>query len=254
MSETTSNRLYGFDIADLTHESEAKRLASEASHFLETSKKSRLFLISKDSHVIARPSKQAKSRNPKKKHNRKKIIFNELFTHNGKNYRVNSAKSGLYAEILIKLIEQFELASQKWGRVFVLRFDLHSHYYTGDNKRITAFRKRLFQRLKREYGFNQIGFGWVREMERSKAQHYHWVLFLDGNLIRHSSRINQMIKDAWEDVTGAYHVPVIPRPFYFGNTEAIAQDAIYRISYLAKARGKGYRDKQAKDYQTSRMK
>jgi len=27
--------------------------------------------------------------------------------------------------------------------------------------------------------------------------------------------------------------------------------AIYRISYLAKTRGKGYRDPQAKDYETS---
>jgi hypothetical protein len=31
-------------------------------------------------------------------------------------------------------------------------------------------------------------------------------------------------------------------------------DAIYRISYLAKVRGKGYRDPQAKDYGTSRLK
>ena len=30
--------------------------------------------------------------------------------------------------------------------------------------------------------------------------------------------------------------------------------AIYRISYLAKTRGKGYRDPQAKDYETSRLK
>jgi len=30
--------------------------------------------------------------------------------------------------------------------------------------------------------------------------------------------------------------------------------AIYRLSYLAKVRGKGYRDSQAKDYQTSRLK
>jgi len=251
MSETVSKQLHGFDIADLTRDSEAKSLTGEASHFSETSNKSRLFLISKDSLVIAKTSK---AKNQKKKRNRKKVIFNDVFTHNGKDYRVNSAKSGLYAEILTKLIEQFELASQKWKRVFVLRFDLHSHYYSGDNKRITAFRKRLFQRLKREYGFNQIGFAWVREMERSKAQHYHWALFLDGDLIRHSSRINLMVKDAWEDETGAYHVPTIPRPFYFGNVETIAEDVIYRVSYLAKARGKGYRDKQAKDYQTSRMK
>ena len=254
MFKTASMPLHGFDTAVLTHESEAKPLTGEASCFPETSKKSRLLLVSKDSPVLPKERKAGKSKNPKKIRNRKKVIFDDIFTHNGKDYRVNSAKSGLYVEMLIRMIEQFELASQKWNRIFVLRFDLHSHYYSGDNKRITAFRKRLFQRLKRKYGFNNIGFCWVREIERSKAQHYHWVLFLDGDLIRHSSRINQMIKDAWEDETGAYHVPTISRPFYFGKPEEIVEDVIYRISYLAKARGKGYRDEQAKDYQTSRMK
>ncbi len=253
MYETASKRLHGFDIAELTQESEAKPIQGEASYFSETGDKSRLFLISKD--ALDKPtSNNSSEAKRKKKRNRKTVVFNDIFTHNGRDYRVNSAKSGLYAEILAKIIEQFELASQKWGRVFAIRFDLHSHYYSGDNKRITLFRKRLFQRLKREYGFSEIGFCWVREMEKSKAQHYHWVLFLDGNLIRHSSRINHMIKHAWEDETGAYHVPVIKRPFYFGKAEDIAQDVIYRVSYLAKARGKGYRDKQAKDYQTSRMK
>ena len=32
------------------------------------------------------------------------------------------------------------------------------------------------------------------------------------------------------------------------------QDAIWRISYLAKTRGKGRKPKQAKDYSTSRIK
>jgi len=31
-------------------------------------------------------------------------------------------------------------------------------------------------------------------------------------------------------------------------------EAIWRISYMAKIRGKGYRDPQANDYQTSRLK
>lgn len=250
MCVIASKQLHGFDTAVLTQECEVKPISGEASSLSEMDKTSRLFLVSKDLPVKDQTIDYKKR---KQKHNRKKVIFSDVINHNGRSYRVNSAKSGLYAEILAKIIEQFEVASHKWGRVFVLRFDLHGHYYSGDNKRITSFRKRLFQRLKREYGFNEIGFCWVREMERSTAQHYHWVLFLDGNLIRHSSKINRMIKDAWEDETGAYHVPVIKRPFYFGRAEDIAQDVIYRVSYLAKARGKGYRDKQAKDYQTSRM-
>ncbi|MFT6910275.1 MAG: hypothetical protein ACJAS1_007003, partial [Oleiphilaceae bacterium] len=126
--------------------------------------------------------------------------------------------------------------------------------YTKDNAIITAFRKRLNQRLKRYYGFKEIGSCWVREQERAKTQHYHFVLFLDGNLIRHSSKINEMVRAAWDDGTGTYTMPHIPRPYHFVDSEDTMQDAIYRVSYLAKPRGKGYRPPQTKDFQCSRMK
>ncbi|OUR63525.1 hypothetical protein A9Q79_10300 [Methylophaga sp. 42_25_T18] len=182
------------------------------------------------------------------------MTFDEKFVHNGTEYRVNAKKSGLYVQILKRIIEQFEIAVIKWKRVLVLRFDLHTHCITKDNKQMTAFRKRLFQKIKREYGFKEIGFCWVREHEKGKKQHYHWVLFLDGDVIRHSARINIIIKEAWESPTGNYYMPTIKRPFYFVDRDQVAKDAIYRVSYLAKTRGKGYRDKQTKDYQCSRMK
>ena len=51
-------------------------------------------------------------------------------------------------------------------------------------------------------------------------------------------------------------MPVIKNPFYFidkDNYQEMRGEAINRISYLAKTRGKGYRDPQAKDYGTSRL-
>jgi len=170
--------------AVLTCKSKGEVLPVKASPVSETVKKARLFLISKDaSNSYPQISKeiQSGSKKAKRTHNRKRIVFGDSFTHNGKTYRVNSAKSGLYVEILTRIIEQFEIASTKWGHVFVLRFDLHTHSYTKDNKLITDFKKRLFQKLKREYGFKDIGYCWVREQERAKAQHYHFVLFLDGD-------------------------------------------------------------------------
>jgi hypothetical protein len=259
LSDLLPKSLHGFETTVLGQEIEAEPLIGKASSFSETPLKERLFLISIDSSInkenkppVNKKGQKQAARN--KKRNRKRVIFDDTFTHNGNVYKVNPEKSGLYEEILTKLVGQYEIANTKWKRVFVLRFDLHSHYYAPNNERVTRFRDRLFKRLKREYGFEQIGFCWVREMKRAKAQHYHWVLFLDGNLIRHSSRINQVIKDAWEDETGAHHMPTIKRPFYLGNAEQIANDVIYRCSYLAKATGKGKRDKQAKDYQCSRMK
>lgn len=257
MVKTALNITGGFDTAVLTHKLRGEAQPDKASPFSESVLKDGLFIISKverneiplQDTVIDNLAKKVKRTN-----NRKRIIFDDTFLHNGKTYQVNSAKSGLYVEVLTRIIEQFEITLAKWNRVFVLRFDLHTHRFTNDNKLMTGFRKRLFQKLKREYEFKDIGFCWVREQERAKTQHYHWVLFVDGRLIRHSSRINQMVKDAWEDLTGTFTVWHVKRPFYLVDSDDIMREAIYRLSYLAKPRGKGYRPPQTKDFQCSRMK
>jgi len=258
MSNSSPKKEGGIDIAVLTREGVGEALMAEASPFSENDNNERLFLISNaDSNqsLLDNGSEmKVVSKKAKRTINRKRVFVGDAFTRNDKTYSVNSAKSGLYVEILSGMIDQFEIAITKWRRVLVLRFDLHTHSNTKDNKIVTAFRKRLVQKLKREYGFKEIGYCWVREQERAKAQHYHWVLFLDGDLIRHSKRIIEMVKQIWENPTGNNHVPVIKNPFYFVDSEQLAQKAIYRASYLAKTRGKGYRDKQVKDYQCSRMK
>ncbi|MBL1320110.1 MAG: inovirus-type Gp2 protein [Methylophaga sp.] len=254
MREIAPNITGGFDIAVLTYKSKDEALIGKASSLPETAKKERLFLLSKEEANNPPLNNKETPKKIKRTTNRKRVISDDTFLHNGVTYQINTAKSGLYVEILIRIIDQFEIAVLKWKRVLVLRFDLHTHKFTKDNHSQTAFRKRLFQKLKRVYGFKEIGFCWVREQERSKSQHYHWVLFLDGDLIRHSKRINQLIKDAWERPCGNYHVPTIKRPFYFADSSQVAISAIYRVSYLAKPRGKGYRAKQTKDYQCSRMK
>ena len=201
------------------------------------------------------PCKQSNAKKLKKTLNRKSTFFNDTFLYDGKEYRVNSTeKFGLYSEILSRMISQFEICREKWKRVFVLRFDLHTHAYSKDNKRISAFRKRLFQKLKRHYRCKDIGYCWVREQEKAKTQHYHFVLFLDGDLIRHPKKIIPIIKDSWEDPAGTYTMPFIKKPYHFVDSEQSLQDAIYRISYLAKPRGKGHRPDQTKDFGSSRIK
>ena len=249
----------GFDIAVLTHKRNGGALKNRASPISEMTEKERLFLLSNSLEPNPPLKEEGNAvgvalNKPKRTVNRKKITFDDIFAHNGTEYPVNAKTSGLFVQIMKRIMEQFEIAMTKWKRVFVLRFDLHTHCITNNNKIMTAFRKRLFQKLKREYGFKKIGFCWVREHEKGKKQHYHWVLFLDGDLIRHSARIIKMIKDVWESPTGNYYMPTIKNPFYFVDSEQVAKDAIYRVSYLAKTRGKGYRAKQTKDYQCSRMK
>jgi len=113
---------------------------------------------------------------------------------------------------------------------------------------------RLKQWIKRNYGIIDIGSIWVREREKAKEQHYHLTLYLDGNKIQHPKKLNVQIKEMWAPHG---HMPTILKPYYYidrNNLKARRLDAIYRVSYLAKVRGKGYRDEQAKDYGASRLK
>lgn len=258
MDKIALNKEGGFDIAVLTQDRTGEALMVEDPSCPEKDINGRLFLVSNASNKQLIPNNVAEntsaSKKPKRTINRKQVFEGDAFTHDGETYNVNSAKSGLYVEILSAIIKQFQISVTKWTRVFVLRFDLHTNIITKDNKIMTAFRKRLVQKLKREYGFKEVGFCWVREQERAKAQHYHWVLFLDGDLIRHSKRINEIVRQLWEGTANNNYVPIVKNPFYFVDNEQLAQEAIYRVSYLAKTRGKGYRDNQVKDYQCSRMK
>jgi hypothetical protein len=234
---------YGFDSAVLPHgvsAEDALDLSLASGEWVEACG---LFLVSNN------------TTKPKSKtNNRKRELHRDTYLHHGTEYHINSEGSGIYVEILGAMLEQFEVAQHNWRRVFVYRFDLHKKNYAGNNEIITRFRKRLFPKLKRRYGFKDIGFTWAREIERAKAQHYHFVLFLDGNKIRHPSALFKIIRKTWEDVEAGNTMPVIKNPYHFIDDGAKVMPAIYHISYLAKVRAKGYRDAQAKDYGASRMK
>jgi hypothetical protein len=95
---------------------------------------------------------------------------------------------------------------------------------------------------------------WCRELETAKQQHYHYALLVDGHKINHSFEINNKVKELWRQLEGSEYFP--DNCYYNvkrGDFETI-QAAIWRISYLAKARGKGYKPDQTKNYGTSRVK
>jgi hypothetical protein len=138
--------------------------------------------------------------------------------------------------------------------------------YTGDNQTISIFLNRLKEKLfklKRYRRIRDIGHEWVREVETAKTQHYHVALFLDGNKIQHPSLLLQLIKAKWYKY-GRLWIPKKEHVdddgcFYFidkkkKDWEEQRRKAIYRLSYLGKTRGKGYKDIQAKNYSVSRLK
>lgn len=178
------------------------------------------------------------------------IIWDEWYFYAEKFWLVNSAKSGLRTDILRAILGQLEAMLARHRKIFVFRFDLHQNYSTSDNKRITVFNRKLFKRIKRHYQ-SRVAFAWVREQEKAKQQHYHFVLILDGSKVNHPHQLQLWITEIWcycgSCHWAGYHN--INR-----SNEKERQIASRHISYLAKPRGKGYRPIQTKDYGTSRLK
>jgi len=186
--------------------------------------------------------------------NRKREHYGSSININGEELNINSSeKYGVYPIIIEKFVIELDKMINKYKRVFVLRFDLHLDNYSDDNKEVSEFMRAQVQRIKRKYKTKYVGYVWVREMEKAKTQHYHCAFFIDGDKIRNSFALNQQIKAKWYK-NG--HRSVVPKPYYFldkHNMKEEREKVIYRLSYLAKVRGKGYRSPQAKDYSTSRL-
>ena len=169
---------------------------------------------------------------------------------------INSSKTkGVFSNIIEKIVEQLDICLAIHKRVLVVRFDLSLDEYSGDNQTISTFINRQKQRMFKTYRVKNIGHAWKREQETSKAQHYHVALFIDGNKIQHPSKLLRQIKAKWFK-HGRCWIP--DDCFYYldeskTNFKQMRGEAIYRLSYLGKTRGTGYKDVQAKNYSVSRL-
>lgn len=200
----------------------------------------------------------------KKVQNRKHKTKAPLFEYAGVSYEVNVTGSGVYREMVGRIIEQLQTGLAIHGRLMVVRFDLHSYAFQADNKEIRAFRRRIMVWVERNYQTQHIGFVWVRERETTKHQHYHFALWIDGNKIQHPKKLLAHIKETWDAIDPNHYTYIPPNPFYkVGSIEDLKKPnekhkrdkgVVHRLSYMAKTRGKGYRPEQVKDYSTSRLK
>lgn len=170
-------------------------------------------------------------------------------------------KYSSYLEILNRIDEQLAAMLSYHNKLIVVRIDLHLHEYEPHNKTMSEFVRVFMKRLKRIYKLKRVGFIWVRERERAKKQHYHFAVILDGNKCKHSKRIIELAREIWQGRDFG-SVPHIPKPYHLivrGNAQSY-QTTFYRLSYLAKERGKGIgkngkaRASTANDYSTSRIK
>ncbi len=179
----------------------------------------------------------------------------DSFSYRGVNYTVPNGELGWYRDILVSFHHQLDAALSHTSKVFVIRFDCHMAGYSEDNAMIEKFRRRLLKRLNRQYPKLLVGYQWVREIEKAKSQHYHFVFIVDAERLPAANVLLDAATHVWEKLTGIHpHIP--EHPYYLvkrGDSSRYAE-VIKRVSYLAKERGKGYRASQGKDYGTSRIK
>lgn len=174
---------------------------------------------------------------------------------NGETLSINAnSKHGCFVEILERIHQQLEAMLSYHGKVLVLRLDLHTYDYEPTNKLMSNFLRKLKKRCKRNLGVKRIGHIWAREIEKAKSQHYHLGLMFDGNKVRHPSKLIRLVETIWEQWNQPK--PYTPQNCYYlihRNSRANYSECFNRLSYLAKVRGKGYRDKTANDYSASQV-
>ncbi|MGI2168633.1 YagK/YfjJ domain-containing protein [Shewanella sp. MF05960] len=181
------------------------------------------------------------------------VTKSKYYQHQESFWRINSTTSGCYTPMLKTMLDQFFNLHTYYARAFVLRFDLRQASYTDSNQRMTQFFRRLSKQLKAKYKLKRLAYFWVREKDRSQAQHYHCVLFVDGRMVNYSTNISSLCEAIWTDMSGAYWRP--ENCFYLSHRddEAVQQKVIWRISYLAKTRTKADKPPQTKSYGSSRI-
>ena len=126
------------------------------------------------------------------------------------------------------------------SRFLAVRYDLRVPTYSADNLVIDTFHQLLFERLGQTYPKSFISHLWVREQGQGEAQHYHYLLMLDGNHIRYPNKLNAMVQHCWEQATGG-SVWFPENGYYFvtPNDVETYSKLILRVSYLGKKRSKG---------------
>ena len=186
----------------------------------------------------------------------KKVVFSNSITLGGSQLKINgSEKMGCYEEILSAIKNQLDAMLSHHSRVLIVRIDLHTSEYNGNNEMLSQFIRRLRKRLKQRYNLRNVGYVWVREIEKAKSQHYHLALVLDGNKVNYPAKVIKLVEEIWQGTGNPK--PYTPEKCYYlikRGQNYVYKEAFRRLSYLAKKRGKGYKSKTANDYSTSRIK
>lgn len=180
----------------------------------------------------------------------------DYVTLNGVNLAINTAsgKAECYTEMLECLDNQCRTMLSHHNKVLFIRLDLRCDRYSPNNIGISRLMDKIRKHLSNKYSCKRMGFFWAREQETSKRQHYHLLLMIDGNKIKHPHNICEWVKARWENTIGnSLYVPKNCYYFVYRGNQEEYNAMFMRASYLTKTRGKGYGGKYAKNYASSRL-
>lgn len=139
---------------------------------------------------------------------------------------------------------------ERRSKMLAIRIELHLKQWTATNAPVSEFFQKLRRQLIKHYGKIYHRYIWVREQNQAKAQHYHVVLLVDGQYVKHPSVLKEIACRIW---TSGY-LCLAKNPFYriHRDQEGRFSALVYRLSYLAKAETKGIRPTKVNDYGCNR--
>ncbi len=158
-----------------------------------------------------------------------------LFAYKNHAYSIFKPQQKCFKNSVINtIISDYEIMLSHYSRVFVVRIDLHPKHYSADNQAIKRFLKQLTTTLTNQYK-SKVIYHCAREQNTSDREHYHLALMLSAHKIKHSERLQSLIKAMWEKHSGGT-VAKVDNPYciVFRGNKASLKHAIYRSSYLAK--------------------
>ncbi|TXH97676.1 MAG: inovirus Gp2 family protein [Rheinheimera sp.] len=159
--------------------------------------------------------------------------------------------SGVYTYMAKKCFEQFDLGLDRWKRQLFIRFDLEPGASSETNEVMT----RLLKRVRYQFGaigLTEFGYLWCREQGKGEAEHYHLTIWVDGDKYRASNSLTPIIETSWENIGGVSKARRCRYHFVYDDETRL--NALRWLSYLCKAKGKGMKETQTKDYGMSRLK
>lgn len=108
---------------------------------------------------------------------------------------------------------------ERRSKLTAIRIELHLKKWTANNAPVREFFTKLRRQLFKQYGKIYHRYIWAREQNQAKAQHYHVVLLVDGQFVKHPSIIEKIARSIW--IYGYFCLP--PRPFYHIHRDQIGR-------------------------------